>query len=193
MDSGLMYRAVALGFLKHKIECTEDGAKVYLPEMQLDVDCVRSRMKVYIDETDVTAKLHTSQVTEVSSLIAKLQIVRDVLLGVQRGFGERFGHTPGILAVGRDMGTVVFPEARMKFFVTASLEVRARRRYNELIQAGNDVTFREIYDAIARRDYQDSNRKIAPLKKAPDAIVVNTDHLTCDSQLQLLLEYIKER
>jgi len=193
MDSGLMYRAIAFGFLSHDVECTENSAKVYLPEMQLRVDCIESSMKIYVDSIDITSQLHTSQITEVSSRVAKIQSVRDTLLEVQRGFGEQFGNDPGIVAVGRDMGTIVFPCAPLKFFVTASLEVRARRRYDELVQTGSDVTFQEIYDAIAFRDQQDSQRKIAPLRKAPGSIEVNTDHLTHEGQLHLLLGYVKEQ
>ena len=193
MDSGLMYRAVAFGFLKHDVEYTEAGAATYLPTMQLDAKCVHSRMKIYVDRTEVTSQLRTPQVTEVSSRVAKLRNVRDSLLHVQREFGRQFGTDPGVVAVGRDMGTVVFPGAELKFFVTASLEVRACRRFDELLQVGSHVTLQEVHDAIVARDRQDSQREISPLKKAADAILINTDHLTPNSQVQRLLEYIPEQ
>ncbi len=190
MDSGLMYRAVAFGFLKHGAEQTEAGAATCLPEIQLDVQCIRSRMSICIDGKEVTSQLHTPRITEVSSRVAMLWNVRDSLLDVQRGFARQFGNDPGIVAVGRDMGTVIFPDAKLKFFVTASLEVRARRRFAELHQPGSQITFQQVRDAIADRDRQDSERKLAPLQKAPDAVIVNTDHLTPEEQVQFLLAHL---
>ncbi len=193
MDSGVMYRAVAFGFLKHDIESTERGAAAYLPKMHLKVSCIQSSMKVYVDEEDVSSRLHTSRITEMSSRIAMLRSVREFLLEVQHGFGDRFGEDPGVIAVGRDIGTVVFPDAERKFFVTASPEVRARRRLAELSQTGVTDSFQEVCDAIIERDRQDSQRVIAPLRKASDAIVINTDHLTPDEQAAIVLGYILER
>ncbi len=193
MDSGVMYRAVAFGFLKHDIESTERGAAAYLPKMHLEVSCIQSSMKVYVDEEDVSSRLHTSRITEMSSRIAMLRSVREFLLEVQHGFGDRFGEDPGVVAVGRDIGTVVFPDAERKFFVTASPEVRARRRLAEFSQTGVTASFQEVRDAIIERDRQDSQRVIAPLRKASDAIVINTDQLTPDEQAAIVLGYILER
>ena len=122
-----------------------------------------------------------------------LRGVREFLLGVQHGIGDRFDEDPGVVAVGRDIGTVVFPDAEWKFFVTASPEVRARRRLAELSQTGIETSFQEVCDAIIERDRQDSQRVIAPLKKASDAIVINTDDLTPDEQAAIVLKYILER
>ena len=193
MDSGMMYRAVAFGFLKHDVESTERGAAAYLPKMNLKVNCIQSRTKVYVDEEDVSSRLHTSRITEMSSRIAMLRGVREFLLKVQHKIGDRFDEDPGVVAVGRDIGTVVFPDAERKFFVTASPEVRARRRLAELSQTGVETSFKEVCNAIIERDRQDSQRAIAPLRKASDAIVINTDHLTPDEQAAIVLEYILER
>lgn len=192
MDSGLMYRAVAFGFLQHNIESTEVGAAAYLPEMQLEVSCLQSCMKIYVDREDVSSRLHTARITEMSSRVATLRNVRNFLLRLQHGFGNRFGEDPGVIAVGRDMGTVVFPDAALKFFVTASAGVRAQRRLDELSQTGDPTSFEEVRDAIIERDRQDSNRAIAPLRKALDAIVINTDDLTPDQQAGLVLTYMAE-
>ncbi len=193
MDSGVMYRAVAFGFLKHDIESAERGAAAYLPKMNLKVDCIQSHTKVYVDEEDVSSRLHTSRITEMSSRIAMLRSVREFLLEVQHGIGDRFEENPGVVAVGRDIGTVVFPGAKWKFFVTASPEVRARRRLAELSQTGVETSFEEVCNAIIERDRQDSQRTIAPLRKASDAIVINTDDLTPDEQAAIILEYVLER
>jgi len=192
MDSGLMYRGVALGFIRNQIECSENSASEFLPIFPLVPQCADSVMKIFIDTIDVTSQLHTSEVTQVSSQIATLQNVRSWLLGIQRGFGDQYGVNPGIIAVGRDMGTVVFRNADWKFFVTASIEVRAQRRVDELQRKRVDTSFREVYDAIAKRDHQDMNRKIAPLRKASNAIVINTDHLGIEQQANIILEHIWE-
>jgi len=190
MDSGLMYRGVALGFLKHNIEFSEYRASEFLPTLKLDAHCSDSIMKVFLESIDVTSLLHSSKITVVSSHIAKLRSVRDWLLKIQRGFGKKYGDDPGIIAVGRDMGTVVFRNADHKFFVTASIEVRAQRRVDELELKGTTTSYQEVHDAIAKRDYQDINRKIAPLKKASGATEINTDLLTVDQQVQMILDHI---
>ncbi len=192
MDSGLMYRGVALGFIKNQIKCSENSASEFLPTLKLNPQCTDSVMKVYVDNKDVTSQLYTSEVTKTSSRIAKLQNVRDWLLGIQRGFGDEYRRNPGIIAVGRDMGTVVFRDADQKFFVTASIEVRVQRRVDELQLKGVETSFEEVHDAIVKRDHQDTNRKIAPLRKASEAIVINTDHLGIDQQAEVILKHIRE-
>ncbi len=193
MDSGLIYRAVALGFLKTGLESTEDDAEISLQRFQIDITCVESHMHVHIDGVDVTAELHTPQITEMASQVAALKNVRSRLFGLQRGFGDRYGVNPGIVAVGRDMGTVVFPHADLKFFITASLEVRAQRRLIEFRQVGEAPSFESVIGAIAERDRQDSERKVAPLKKASDAVLIETDNLTLAEQIDMILGHVLEQ
>ncbi|MYF41514.1 MAG: (d)CMP kinase [Rhodothermaceae bacterium] len=193
MDSGLIYRAVALGFLKTGLQSTEDDAEISLRRFQVEVTCVERHMHVHIDGVDVTAELHTPQITEMASQVAALKIVRKRLFGLQRGFGDRYGADPGIVVVGRDMGTIVFPHADLKFFITASLEVRAQRRLIELHQAGEASSFESVLGAIAARDRQDSERKIAPLKKALDAVLIETDKLTLADQIDMILGHVLEQ
>lgn len=192
MDSGLIYRAVALGFLKTGLESTEQDAEISLRRFQVEVTCVERHMHVHLDGVDVTAELHTPQITEMASQVAALKNVRKRLFGLQRGFGDRFGASPGIVVVGRDMGTVVFPHADLKFFITASLEVRAQRRLIELHQAGEASSFESVHRAIAARDRQDSERKVAPLKKALDAVMIETDKLTLAEQIDIILGHVLE-
>ncbi|MXW84296.1 MAG: (d)CMP kinase [Rhodothermaceae bacterium] len=193
MDSGLIYRAVALGFLKTGLQSTEDDAEISLRRFQVEVTCVERHMHVHIDGVDVTAELHTPQITEMASQVAALKIVRKRLFGLQRGFGDRYGADPGIVVVGRDMGTIVFPHADLKFFITASLEVRAQRRLIELHQVGEASSFESVLGAIAARDRQDSERKIAPLKKALDAVLIETDKLTLADQIDMILGHVLEQ
>ncbi len=193
MDSGMIYRAVAFGFLKHEVECTEESAAAYLSQIQFQVSCVKSEMRIYVDGVDVTSQLHTTKISAMSSHIAMLESVRGWLFGVQRGFADRFGKDPGIVVIGRDMGTIVFPEADLKFFITASLNVRAHRRFEDLRLSGANVSFQEVCDAIAKRDQRDSHRRIAPLRPASDAILINTDQLTPDLQAEIILKQIQER
>lgn len=192
MDSGLIYRAVALGFLKTGLESTEQDAEISLRRFQVEVTCVERHLHVHLDGVDVTAELHTPQITEMASQVAALKNVRKRLFGLQRGFGDRFGDNPGIVVVGRDMGTVVFPHADLKFFITASLEVRAQRRLIELHQAGEASSFESVLGAIAARDRQDSERKVAPLKKALDAVIIETDKLTLAEQIDIILGHVLE-
>ncbi|MXY07793.1 MAG: (d)CMP kinase [Rhodothermaceae bacterium] len=192
MDSGLIYRAVALGFLKTGLESTEQDAEISLRRFQVEVTCVERHMHVHIDGVDVTAELHTPQITEMASQVAALKNVRKRLFGLQRGFGDRYGANPGIVVVGRDMGTVVFPHADLKFFITASLEVRAQRRLIELHQVGETSSFASVLRAIAERDRQDSERKVAPLKKALDAVMIETDNLTLADQIDMILGHVLE-
>ena len=192
MDSGMMFRGLAFGVLKAGIQDTQEAVAAYLPHVQLDANCIQSRMIVFIDGEDVTAELLTSRVSEVSSRIAKFRSVRSFLLQRQREFGDRFGRQPGVIAVGRDMGTVVFPQADLKFFVTASVEVRAQRRYEELCMAEHTISYEEVLQAIKERDSNDSKRKIAPLKQTSEMILVETDHLTPERQANLILEHIRE-
>lgn len=193
MDSGLMYRGVAYALLKHQIECVDHRVEAFLPQMQLEVLSVDSIMNVYVDSSDVTSQLHTAQVTEVSSDVAKIPNVRQWLFKIQRTFSKQYGDDPGIVTVGRDMGTVVFPDATLKFFLTASIDVRAQRRVQEFRHKGITMNYQEVHEAIVHRDHQDIHRTIAPLKQAPDAILINTDDLTPEGQANIILSKVREQ
>ena len=193
MDSGLIYRGVALGFLEAGLESTADNAEISLQRFQIEITCIDRHMHVHIDGVDVTTELHTPQITEMASQVATLPSVRKRLFGLQRRFGDRYGANPGIVVVGRDMGTVVFPHADLKFFITASLEVRAQRRLTEFHQVGETPSFESVLGAIAERDRQDSERKIAPLKRALDAVLVETDKLTLAEQIDIIFRHVIEQ
>lgn len=193
MDSGMMYRGLAFGVLKAGIQDTQEAVAAYLPHVRLDVSYSQSQMIILVEGKDVSSELLTSRVSEISSRISRFQCVRSFLFQLQREFGDRFGRHPGVIAVGRDMGTVIFPRADLKFFVTASIEVRARRRYEELCRSEATISYEQVLQAIRDRDFNDAKRKIAPLKRTSDMILVETDHLTPEGQAKRILDHIREQ
>jgi len=179
LDSGALYRLVALAAEKHSI--TLDDIESLQPlAAHLDVEFVAAEgaeeMAVLLEGEDVTLELRTETCGNGASKVAALPAVRAALLDRQRAFQ----HPPGLIADGRDMGTVVFPNAVVKIFLTASAEERAQRRYNQLKDKGLGVTMRSLLDEIAERDERDRNRAASPLVPAEDAVVLDTSDLGID-------------
>jgi cytidylate kinase len=129
------------------------------------------------------------EVSENVSMIAALDFVRDFLVRQQRGMGKQ----GDVIMDGRDIGSVVFPDADVKFFMTASLEVRAMRRYKELQQKGDDVSYQEVKTNVEKRDYIDSHRAVSPLKQMPDAVVVDNSEMTLDEELEFMVKAIEHK
>jgi cytidylate kinase len=179
LDSGALYRLVALAASKHRIGY-DDVASLQPLAAHLDVQFVAAEggeeMAVLLEGEDVTLELRTETCGNGASKVAALPAVREALLERQRAFLQ----PPGLVADGRDMGTVVFPDAVVKIFLTASAEERARRRYNQLKDKGLGVTMRSLLDDIAERDERDSNRAASPLVPASDAVVLDTSELNID-------------
>jgi cytidylate kinase len=179
IDSGAMYRAVTLYALRHGLA----------PEGTLDVQgLVRALGDIHIelrpggvwlDGEDVTAAIRSIEVSNLVSRVSSVGAVRERLTAMQRGIGR----TGGVVMDGRDIGTVVFPDADLKIFLTADPAVRARRRYDELRAAGHDVSLDEIERNIRERDRLDQSREISPLRRAPDAIVLDNSNMTLDEQM----------
>ncbi len=180
LDSGALYRLVALAADKHRIPLDDVDSLATLAA-HLDVEFVPGEgdeeMKVLLEGEDVTQELRTETCGNGASKVAALPAVRDALLERQRAFAR----PPGLIADGRDMGTVVFPDAVVKIFLTASAEERARRRYNQLKDKGLGVTLDSLLDEIAERDERDRNRAVAPLVPAEDAVVLDTSALDIDT------------
>lgn len=193
LDSGMMYRTVALAFLQNASPCSEPAAQEILASIHLETTFDGVHMGMRLNGRDTTQLLRTPELSALASQVAAIEAVRQFLLPLQRGLASRFGRDPGFVAEGRDMGTVVFPSADLKFFLTASTEVRARRRMVELQMQGENLAFHEVLRAIVARDQQDSMRSLAPLRQASDAILINTDDLTLDEQAERVLGYIRER
>ena len=182
LDSGALYRLTALAAERQRVSLDDEAGLVSVAA-GLDVSFLPTGdgepVRVILEGEDVTAEIRTEQTGENASRVAVIQSVRDALLQRQRDFRK----PPGLVADGRDMGTVVFPDAPAKIFLTATAEERARRRYNQLKQAGVDVKIDALLEEIRARDERDMNRAAAPLKPAEDAQVIDSTGLSIEEVL----------
>ena len=193
VDTGAMYRAVTLYALRHqlfKADGEVDAASLQraMPDIRISFQFNKQTGKpdTYLNDELVEQEIRTMQVSERVSKIAALPFVRTALVAQQ----QRMGKDKGIVMDGRDIGTVVFPHAELKIFVTASAEVRAQRRYDELQQKGIPARYDDILKNVQERDYIDSHREVSPLRKADDAIELDNSNLTIDEQQQWLLHQV---
>ncbi len=181
LDSGSLYRLVALKALREGIPL-DDGRR--LAQAAAGMTTAFAGERIDLDGVDVTAAIRSPGVSAAASQIAIFSEVRRALLARQRAFRR----PPGLVADGRDMGTVVFPDALLKVYVTAGAEERARRRYKQLIEKGNPVTLAGLLREIRERDARDSARAAAPLRTAADAIVLDTTDMSIDASVAFVLE-----
>ena len=185
LDTGAIYRALAFYLNTMGFEPTE-GAELAIVLSKIKVSLGDGC--VYINGADVTEHIRSPWVDSIVSGYAALPAVRDCLLATQREQAEE----TGLVADGRDMGTVVFPDAAVKIFLTASDVVRAERRYQQLVERGETVTFEEVLRQIRCRDEFDMNRATAPLRKAPDAVVIDTSYMTIEDVVAKIIHIVKE-
>ncbi len=188
LDSGSLYRVLALAALKRGIALDDEAAVARLAR-DLDVRFESGddgHPRVLLDGQDVTQELRTEACGDAASQVASRPAVRAALLERQRAFCR----PPGLVADGRDMGTVVFPEAPVKIFLDADLGERARRRYNQLKEQGIDANLADLLDELAKRDERDRNRPVAPLRPAPDATVLDSTRMRIDEVLERALELV---
>lgn len=186
LDSGALYRLLAFAAGNHGIDLTNEEALKQLAA-HLDVQFIDKR--IVLEGEEVTDAIRNEQIGAGASMVASLPAVRDALLQRQRAFQEE----PGLVADGRDMGTVVFPEAPLKVFLTASAEERARRRYLQLKAKGDDVNLASLLDEIRARDERDTQRAVAPLKPAADAILLDSTELSIEQVLERILREVADR
>ncbi|KJG18818.1 (d)CMP kinase [Photobacterium angustum] len=187
LDSGAIYRVLALAAIHHGVDIESEDALVPLAA-HLDVQFIAEGelVKVILEGEDVSGTLRTEEVGNTASKVAALPRVREALLRRQRAFSEQ----PGLVADGRDMGTVVFQGAEVKIFLDASAEERATRRMNQLQKKGLDVNFGSLLSEIQERDYRDRNRAVAPLCPADDALVLDSTELSIEQVLEKVLAYV---
>jgi cytidylate kinase len=185
LDSGALYRILAFAALQEKISLDDQEklAKLAL-NLQVSFKSNGTGVDTLLAGENVGDKLRTESVGQAASQIASLQAVREALLARQKAFRQ----LPGLIADGRDMGTVVFPDAPVKIFLDASAEERALRRFNQLQDKGFDVSVAQILSEIKERDYRDRNRVVAPLRPADDALVIDSTSLTIDEVVNKVLE-----
>ncbi len=189
LDSGALYRLVALAAINRGIDWTETAALAELAR-QLDVrfDFAAADGGILMENKDVSARIREEDCSRGASIVAAVGEVRDALIQRQRDFQA----APGLVADGRDMGSVVFPDSRLKIFLTASVEERARRRYKQLKDKGMDASLRDLSRDLAERDKRDSERTIAPLKPGPDSRVLDTTGLSISEVVQTVLDWTAE-
>lgn len=192
LDTGAMYRAVGLLLEREGINPEETGAlQRHLAAMDLRLAPNGDRdTRVLLNGEDVSQAIRTPEMGLVASRVSAHPLVREKLTGIQ----QRMAKKGGIVAEGRDMGTVVFPQADFKFFLDAAPEERARRRQQQLAEQGQHIAYEEILDQIVKRDHADSRRALAPLSAAEDAIVVDSSNLSLDGVIDFMLAcIIKEK
>lgn len=190
VDTGALYRSIGLYALNQgKNTANRAEVSALLPEIQVKIRYLDGTQHVYLNGEDVSDDIRKPPVSMAASNVSAHPEVREFLLNLQRQFAKE----SNVVMDGRDIGTVVLPQADIKIFLTASSEERARRRYNELIEKGEQVDFDKIHEEIKQRDYNDSHRAIAPLKQADDAILVDTTECTLEESIEQLETVIRSR
>jgi CMP/dCMP kinase len=194
LDTGALYRAVGWKALKDGLDVQDEAALEGLcNDMDLSVQADGDVMKICVNGRNVSDQIRTQEVGAAAAAVAVVTAVRQRLLGIQREIGRLGSSRGGIVVEGRDIGTVVFPDASVKFFLEASPEVRVKRRYDELRQQGLPVDLAAIRREIDTRDIKDSTRPIAPLKSAEDALRIDSTDLTLEGVVSVMLETIRQR
>ena len=196
VDTGAMYRAVTLYAMRNGLFNADGSVKTADLERQMNkinitfkLNKTAERPDTYLNNELVENDIRTLEVSNHVSQIAAIPFVREAMVAQQ----QRMGKDKGVVMDGRDIGTTVFPEAELKVFVTASAEVRAQRRYDELKEKGMPADFNDILKNVQERDYIDSHREVSPLRKAPDAIELDNSHMTIAEQSAWLMEQVKQK
>ena len=193
VDTGAMYRCVTLFALRHQL-FTADGAvleeqlREAMPQIDIDQRLIDGKTTTFLNGENVEREIRNLEVSNHVSPIAAIPFVRTALVAQQ----QKMGREGGIVMDGRDIGTTVFPNAELKIFVTASAEVRAQRRYDELQQKGMPADYADILKNVQERDYIDSHREVSPLRQADDALLLDNSHMTIDEQNKWLMEQFEK-
>lgn len=190
IDTGAMYRAVAVLMKSSGIDPSDTDAVIqFCSGLQVCLEMDSGVQKVVANGQDVTGMIRAPEVSLMTSRISALKPVRDAMVLAQR----EMGRAGGVVLEGRDIGTVVFPDADLKFFLFASPEVRGKRRFEELLAKGEQITLHETIEAVVRRDTQDSQRELAPLKQADDAIPVDSSEIGVEEVVNRMEAYVLEK
>ena len=190
LDTGAMYRCVSWAVIKDEIDLSNDRQLLnFLKIFKIDLKNTGNRSSFYVNNKDVTDLIRKSNISQRVSEVSAIPDIRDFMVDIQRNYAK----SENCVMEGRDIGTVVFPKAEVKFFIIASDEVRAKRRKLELESLGEKKSLSELIDEIRRRDDFDSNRGHSPLKKAFDAIEIDTTDLSIDEQVKLMLGIVKQK
>jgi cytidylate kinase len=194
LDTGALYRAVAYGAREAGVDWADDVSVVKVAEELAQSGRIRfendaaGKTHLWLGETDVTSAIRTPEMGQGASKVSAVPGVRRALFAMQRELGRQ----GGVVAEGRDIGTVVFPDARAKFFLTASVDVRSKRRYDEHMARGEQVDIEQIRRDVVERDERDTQRPVAPLRQAPDAELIDSSDLGIDEVVELIVRRVRE-
>ena len=191
VDTGAIYRTVAYFMDLWGVSPKDvDGVNRYIDELTINIEYDEDGLQhMIMNGMDVTADIRTPEVSKMASLVAAHKVVREMLLDMQREVAQEHN----VIMDGRDIGTVVLPDADVKIFLTASAEVRAKRRFDELTEKGEKTTFDKVLKDVQQRDYQDSHREIAPLKQAKDAVLLDTSDLDIDGVIAAMKDIVRKK
>ena len=190
VDTGALYRAVGVFCLRNNIETTDvEGVGEVLDKINVELRFLDGVQHVYLNGDDVSTEIRLPEASMAASNVSAIPSVRAFLFDLQREIAAK----NNCIMDGRDIGTVVLPNAQVKIFLTADPEERAMRRFKELVEKGSNVTYQEVLDDLKVRDYNDSHREIAPLKPADDSVIINTTGYTLEESINKIVNTIKEK
>ena len=192
VDTGALYRSCALFCVRNNVDISPENeqavSELLNSKLDLSIKLEDGTQRVIVNGEDVSDEIRTLEISKAASAVSALPSVRAFLLGMQRDIASK----NSVIMDGRDIGTVILPNADIKIFITAKPEIRAKRRYDELVAKGSDVTLGEVLVEINRRDFNDMNRKEAPLKQAPDAILLDTSDLDFEQTVSGVTDLIRD-
>lgn len=192
VDTGALYRACGLYCTRNNISMAlenSDEVERALEKIKLEISLIDGTQHVFLNGEDVSEEIRLPQISMAASAVSAIPQVREFLVDVQRKMAENYN----VIMDGRDIGTVILPDAQVKIFITAKPEIRAKRRYDELIAKGNAVSFDEVLSDLNKRDYNDSHRAVAPLKQADDAVLLDTSELDFEGSVEAVIEIIEKK
>lgn len=192
VDTGALYRSCALFCVRNNVDISPENeqavSELLNSKLDLSIKLEDGTQRVIVNGEDVSDEIRTLEISKAASAVSALPSVRAFLLGMQRDIASK----NSVIMDGRDIGTVILPNADIKIYITAKPEIRAKRRYDELVAKGSDVTLGEVLVEINRRDFNDMNRKEAPLKQAPDAILLDTSELDFEQTVSGVIDLIRD-
>lgn len=190
IDTGAMYRAITWAILQHHVDIQDEAAvSAFIQPLSVRLEPLADTCRVYVNDAEITEEIRTQTISSHVSSVAALAVVRQKLVQLQRDMAKQ----GGVILDGRDIGTVVLPDADIKIFLTASVHSRAKRRYLEMQAKGSTETLEEIENSIAQRDYQDSHRAVSPLKQADDAMLLDNSELNLEETADVITKLIRQK
>lgn len=188
VDTGALYRSIGVNALRHGIKTDDSDAVIaLLPETKVELRYIDGAQRVFLNGEDVSEAIRMPEASMAASNVSAIPAVRTFLLDLQRDMAKN----NNVIMDGRDIGTVILPDAQYKFFLTASAEVRADRRFKELKEKGIDVDYNALLEEIIQRDYNDSHRETAPLRQADDAILIDSSNMTLEESINAIADRVK--